>query len=340
MSDVQRTQAGGRPVTAAVVGCGDVSVVHLEALRALPGSELVAVCDVDPAAASTASKRYGVPAYGDHRRLLEEVRPDVVHISTPHHQHAAVAVDCLERGVHVILEKPVAHRLAEAQLVVEAAERSPGTKIGICFQNRYNATVQAIRTMIDSGQLGRVLGGSGTVLWHRTPEYYRSRPWRGRRDQSGGGVLINQAIHTVDLLQWLLGEVTAVRGRVDTYALADVIDVEDSAQLLLEHGSDGVRSVFCATNAHVVDAPVTLEVVAERATLFLRGDLTITWDDGRTEVVPERRVHSSGRSYWGVSHQQLIADFYARLDDPEPFWISPSEGLKSLRILDAAYALG
>ena len=326
-------------VRAAVIGCGDVSVVHLEAIRALPGAELVGVCDVDPARAEAAAERYGVPVATDHRRLLEEVRPDVVHISTPHHQHAALAVDCLERGVHVIVEKPVAHRLEDAQLVIDAAERSPGTKIGVCFQNRYNATVQAIRSLVDSGEVGRVLGGSATVLWHRTPEYYRSRPWRGRRDQSGGGVLINQAIHTVDLLQWLLGEVTEVRGRVDTYALGDVIDVEDSAQLVLQHGSDGVRSVFCATNANVVDSPVTLEVVAERATLFLRGDLTITWEDGRTEVVPERRVHSSGRSYWGVSHQQLIADFYAKLDDPEPFWISPREGTKSLRILDAAYTL-
>ena len=323
--------------TAAVVGCGDVSVVHLRAIEQLAGSRLVAVCDTDPATAAAAAAAAGVPAFTDHRELLATQRPDVVHISTPHHQHVQVAVDCLEAGVHVVLEKPVAHTVAEAERLVAVAARHPEVKIGICFQNRYNAAVRAARALIESGDVGTVRGGAATVLWHRTPEYYAKRPWRGQRALSGGGVMINQAIHTLDLLQWLLGDVTSVAGQVGTNELGGFVDVEDTAQLVLHHGEDR-RSVLFATTAHVTDSAVTVEVVAEHATLLIRGDLTVTWADGRVETVAERRAETGGRSYWGVSHDLLIEDFHAQLGAPEPFWISPAEGTKVSRILRDLYA--
>ena len=324
--------------TAAVIGCGDVSVVHLDALESLPDVQLVGICDTDPATAAAVAARRQVPAFADHHQLLAELRPDVVHITTPHHQHAAVAVDCLAAGVDVILEKPLAHTLEDASRIIAAAEANPGSRIGVCFQNRYNVAVQAARRLLESGDLGAVTGSSATVLWHRTPAYYEAKPWRGRRDQSGGGVLINQAIHTLDLVQWLVGDVTEVAGQAGTYSLAGVVDVEDTAQLVLDH-QGGARSVFFATVANAVDAPVTLDVTTERATLHLRGDLTVAWADGRTDVVEERTAASAGRSYWGVSHQLLIADFYARRADDQPFWISPREALKSLEILHAVYRL-
>lgn len=324
--------------TAAVIGCGDVSVVHLEALAALPDVELVAVCDTDPAAAAAASARVGVPSYPDHRQLLETVKPDVVHVTTPHHQHAPVAVDCLTAGINVVLEKPLAHTPADAAHIVAAADEHPEVKIAVCFQNRYNVAVQRLRTLLGSGSLGTVVGAAATVLWHRTPAYYEAKPWRGQRSESGGGVLINQAIHTLDLVQWLLGDVTGVAGRAGSYLLDGVIDVEDTASIVLDHAG-GSRSVFFATLANVVDAPVTLDITTENAALHLRGDLTVVWNDGRTETVSERSAVSAGRSYWGVSHQLLIADFYARLADPEPFWITPREASKSLSILHEVYRL-
>jgi UDP-N-acetyl-2-amino-2-deoxyglucuronate dehydrogenase len=324
--------------TAAVIGCGDVSIVHFEAIAALPDSELVAVCDVDPDAAAHASARYGVPGFASHVELLAELRPDVVHITTPHDQHVQPAIDALAAGVHVVVEKPVAHTRDEAERLIAAAEQPGAPKIAVCFQNRYNATSQALAALLGSGELGTVLGGSATVCWHRTPAYYQSRPWRGEVDRSGGGVLINQAIHSVDLLQWLLGEVREVRGRASRLALEGV-DVEDTAQIVLDH-EGGARSVFFATNANAVDSPVTCEIVTEAAELFLRRDLTVRYADGRVETVEERKVTSGGRGYWGVSHRLLIADFYARLAEPEPFWISPREAAKSLDILSRVYASG
>jgi UDP-N-acetyl-2-amino-2-deoxyglucuronate dehydrogenase len=324
--------------TAAVIGCGDVSVVHFEAIQALAGAELVAVCDADPDTAARAAEQYHVPGFSSHAELLAAARPDVVHIATPHDQHVQPAIDCLAAGVNVVVEKPVAHIRSEADRLVAAAEQPGAPKIAVCYQNRYNATSQAIVDLLASGDLGAVVGGSASVCWSRRPAYYESRPWRGQLDRSGGGVLINQAIHTVDLLQWLLGEVSDVRGRASRLAI-DGIDVEDTAQIVLDH-QGGARSVFFATNANATDSPVTVEIVTEGAELFLRRDLTVQYADGHVDVVTERQATSSGRSYWGISHRLLIADFYARLADPEPFWIGPREAMKSLDILSRVYASG
>jgi predicted dehydrogenase len=324
--------------TAAVVGCGDVSTVHLGPIAALDGVDLVGVCDTDADRAAAAAERYGVPAFACHRDLLDRVHPDVVHVCTPHHQHVRVAIDCLDAGAAVLLEKPVAHTVAEAERLIAAARRNPDVKVGVCLQNRYNATSQAARALLDSGTLGAVLGGSATVLWHRDPSYYRARPWRGRVRESGGGVLINQAIHTLDLMEWLLGDVVGTTGHSGRYRLDGVADVEDTAHVLLEHVG-GARSVVFATTANVVDSPVTIEIVTERAVLLIRNDLTVSHADGRVETVAERVAATGGRSYWGASHQQLIADFYHRLADPEPFWIGPEEGTRSLRLVHRIYQL-
>ena len=322
--------------TAAIIGCGDVSAVHLDAVEAVDGAELVGVCDTDPAVLASAVERCGVAGFTDHRALLARSRPDVVHICTPHHQHVPVALDCLDAGVHVLLEKPVAHRLDEAERLVEAAERS-GSRVGVCFQNRYNRTAQVAREVIKSGDLGAVLGATASVLWTRAPDYYRAKPWRGRWETAGGGLLINQAIHTLDLVQWLVGDVVDVEGHASTRLYRDLIEVEDTAEMLLTHAS-GARSLVFGSLANVVHAPVTIDVTAERGTLSIRGDLTITHQDGRVEAVAERRAPSHGRSYWGVSHEALIRDFYAGLDEDEPFWISPREATKSLRSLTDVYA--
>ncbi len=321
---------------AAVVGCGDVSIVHLSTLDGLDGVDLVGVADADPSRSSAAADRWNSAAYKTMEELIEAVRPDVVHIATPHDQHADLAVEALEKGVAVLLEKPVGRTVADAGRVIAAAASHPEVKIGICLQNRYNPPVVAARDLLASGKLGAVRGGSATVFWHRDAAYYANRPWRGRSAESGGGVLINQAIHTVDLMEWLLGDVTSVRGHAGTYGLAGVVDVEDTAHLLLDHDG-GARSVMFATTTHVADAPVTIEIVTERATLRIRGDLTVTHADGRVDVVADQPVATAGRAYWGASHQLLIADFYRRLRDPEPFWISPAEGVRSLRLIEDIY---
>lgn len=322
----------------AVIGCGDVATVHFEAIAALESAELVAVCDVDPARLAAVSTEQGVPGFADVVAMLEQVQPDVVHICTPHNQHADPAIAALERGINVISEKPLASTLHDGERLAAAAAAS-SARIGICFQNRYNQAVQAMAQRLASGELGAVLGGSAAVMWSRPAAYYLAKPWRGSWAGGGGGLLMNQAIHTLDLLQWMMGEVTAVSGSTATHALADTIEVEDTAELVLTHAS-GARSVFYATLANSINAPVTVDIVTEKATLHLRGDLTVTHADGRVEVIEERRAATGGRDYWGVSHQLFIADFYAQLGSAGPFWIDPQEALKTLRIIKDVYAQG
>jgi UDP-N-acetyl-2-amino-2-deoxyglucuronate dehydrogenase len=322
----------------AVIGCGTISIVHLGAIRSLDGIDLVGVCDTDADRAAAVGRKYGVPWFTNHLELLETVRPEVVHICTPHNEHVPVAIDSLEAGVAVLLEKPVGHTVAEAERLIAATRRHPDVKVGVCLQNRYNTAVRAARDLLESGELGAVRGASATLLWHRAPEYYQARPWRGRKRDSGGGVLINQAIHTLDLLEWLLGDVVEVRGHTGRYALDGVIDVEDTAAVLLDHPG-GARTVVFATVTNVTDSPVTIEIVTERAVLLIHGDLTVRYADRRTETVAERRVDGPGPAYWGASHDLLIADFYRTLDRPERFWIDPEEGTRSLRLIERIYQL-
>jgi predicted dehydrogenase len=327
-------------VRAAVVGCGDISTVHLAALHDLEQVDLVGVCDVDQERASSAAAAHGVPAYTDFRAMLDALRPDVVHVCTPHDQHAPVAVECIGRGIHVVLEKPVAHTLAAAQPVVEASRANPAVKVAVCFQNRYNRAAQEAYRLIAGGSLGAVRGALATVAWHRTSEYYARGPWRGQRARSGGGVLMNQAIHTLDLLQWFVGPVTDVRGTVATLALPHVIEVEDTAALRLRHRTatgDTVSSVFHATNGHVENAPVTVEIVTEHARLRLDTDLTVAHDDGRVETFHPATAASGERAYWGASHGLLIDDFYRHVRAGKRFWIDAPAALESLRVIQAVY---
>lgn len=314
----------------AVIGCGDISRLHFKGL-AENGAELVAVCDTNPDALAAAVPDLDVRRVTDHRELLD-AGLDVVHVSTPHNQHVPVAVDFLEAGIPVLTEKPIAASLAEGQRLVETAART-GTKVAVCFQNRYNVQSRAAKEIITSGRFGGVVRGSAAMMWQRTPEYYRAKPWRGTKEGSGGGLLINQAIHTIDMLQWLIGEVTEVGGQAGTYGLADVIEVEDTATVVMTHGAGGPRSVLSASNLHATNNPVVVNVQLEGALLTMGEDLLITLPDGSTEVVEGTPRATGERAYWGNSHGLLIKDFHDTLDDPNPFWIDAAEGYKSLWIL-------
>lgn len=344
--DVSPKPAQPEPVVrrAAVVGCGDISAQHFGAIETLDGVELAGVVDTDADRRAAASAAHGVPGYASLGELLAAGGTDVVHLCTPHNTHAPLAQEALAHGVNVLTEKPVAHTLTDAEALAEssrAAFAEHGTQLGVCFQNRYNAPVLALRELLDSGSLGRILGANATVMWHRTPEYYAARPWRATWAGSGGGLLMNQAIHTLDLLQWLVGPAVMVGGAASTRALAGAIEVEDTADLLLEHTTaDGgqVRSVFYATNANGINAPVTLDIVTEGAALSLRGELTVRYVDGRVDVIAEAGVLAGERSYWGASHRLLIADFYASLGAERPFWIGAEEATAALRLIKDVYA--
>ena len=319
----------------ALIGCGDISTQHLQAITANPDAELIAVCDVDQERLTMTARRLDCAGHTDFERMLDMERPDLVHICTPHHLHAQMAMAALRRDVHVLLEKPVATTVADGEAVARAA-LDGAAMVGVCYQNRYNNTSQALRDLIDGGTLGRLRGGRASVNWFRDNEYYCRRPWRGSWETGGGGVLINQSTHTLDLLQWFLGEVTEIRGQAARLALADPVEVEDTAAIQLRHAG-GAVSIFNASNGYADDAPVMLELLADNATVRLEGDLVVSFVDGTSKVVNEVAAGTGAKAYWGRSHALLIDDFYRHVQRGQPFWIDAAEALKTLRIVTGVY---
>jgi len=322
----------------AVVGCGDISAVHIDAVGNIADATVVGVCDIDGGRREAAAQRTGAPGFASLTELLDAVEPDVVHLCTPHHLHADLAVECLARDVSVLVEKPLAHSLADGERLAIAAEDSAAV-LGVCFQNRYNDTSRRLRELLDTGAVGTPVGGRAWVSWHRDVAYYADRDWRGRWATAGGGVLMNQAIHTLDLLQWYLGPVTDVKGVAATLGLCGVIEVEDTAAMQLRHRTpDGeIGSVFHATNGDVENAPVTVEIVTDSANIRLDTDLVVRHDDGRVEVTRPEATSTGQRDYWGVSHTALITDFHQHVRLRKPFWLDAGVGLETLRIIDAVY---
>lgn len=334
--------SAGRVRRVAVVGLGDISALHLAAIEDLTGAELVGVADTDPSRLAAAAGRLSVPGYATHGELLAAQAPDVVHVCTPHATHATVGLDALAAGAHVLTEKPLDATVTAAQAFGGAARTAfdeRGLRTGVCFQNRYNVTTVAIRNALLSGEFGDALGARAGVWWHRDEAYYAAAPWRGTWAGSGGGVLANQAIHTLDLLGHLLGDPVEVAGHAGTYGLP--IEVEDTAHVALVHPG-GVRSSLTATNLHPTNAPVLLEVATTLGTLRLDGG-AVTWtptspDGGPARVLATEPPADGPRGYWGASHGALIEDFYAGLDSGGPFWIDPDVALVSLGALRRVYA--
>lgn len=324
-----------KPTTAAVVGCGSISSEHFAAIAANPDVVLVAVSDTDPGRLEIAAAAWSCRGYSDYQQMIAEQRPDIVHICTPHHLHAEMAIHCLENNVNVLLEKPLATTLDDAAAVVDAADRS-SAQVGVCFQNRYNATSRRLREIVDSQQFGTVHSAVASVIWSRDAKYYERRPWRGRWATAGGGVLINQAIHTLDLLQWYLGDVQDVRGNASTLLLPEPIEVEDTASMVLTHGA-GRRSILFATNTHTDNDPVTIELRTQKATLRLHTDLTVIHSDGSEEILVEQERRSGEKAYWGASHGRLIDDFYRHVRSDRKFWIDAREASKTLTTLTSVY---
>ena len=315
-----------------VIGCGAISTMHFGAIEAIADkTKLVAVCDIKPDRANAAAEKYGCKAYTDYIQMLDEEKPTVVHVCTPHYLHFEMSAECMKRNINVVLEKPSTMTYPQAIELCEIAKESDA-KISICFQNRYNKTSQVLKEYVSSGKYGKILGARAFVTWCRGDAYYTESGWRGQMATEGGGVLINQSIHTLDLMQWVLGDIVNVEGTAVNHRFKHINDTEDTAEIMLDF-ANGARGIFYATVGYVKDAPIFLEVVTEKAVFTLCGDLKVTHEDGTVETFKNETVATGAKAYWGNAHTLLISDFYAKLHDGEPFWISLEEGAKCMRVL-------
>jgi predicted dehydrogenase len=320
---------------AAVIGCGNISVNHFRALRNVPAAELAAVCDSDPERLRKAETEQQVCGYTEYKTLLADPQIDVVHICTPHNLHAEMTLAALRAGKNVLCEKPMALSVSDAEQM-QAAAAASGKQLGICFQNRYNAASQKIRAELDSGRYGKLLGGRAMVTWNRFGDYYEKSPWRGTWQREGGSVLMNQAIHTLDLLQWFGGEVTKVSASMSTKRLAGVIETEDTCDALLVTKT-GARLLLYCSNCYVANTPIQLELLLENGEMRLSGNQLTLRCGSKTTTEDYTSGVVAGKDYWGSGHGFLIEDFYRCLATHTPFPIGPAEALVTTKIVEEMY---
>ena len=301
----------------AIVGCGGIAQVHARALSEMPEAELIAFADVIPERAETMAGKYGGRAYSSLDELLDHEKIDVLHICTPHYLHTPMARQAAELDINVFTEKPP---VIDRQLWTEFKQLGDKVRVGICFQNRYNGSTRALKDLLSTGEPGKVLGSRGFVTWRRDAPYYTESGWRGALSTEGGGALINQAIHTLDLMAYFLGPGQVLGASLSNRHLKGIIEVEDTLEAALDFGD--ARGLFYAATAYSLDAPIIFELACENATLRLEGErFTRIWRDGRMEqedyTAPDPTV--PGKSYWGSSHRRCIEDFYRCVMSGERF---------------------
>ena len=314
---------------AGLIGCGGISAVHAHVLGELENTELAACADVIPERAA----RYGCAAYTDWKEMLDREKLDAVHLCTPHYLHPVMAAEAARRGIAVFTEKPPAIDAAGWEQVKAAAENVP---VGICFQNRYHPHIRSCLRFLREGTYGRLKGLRAFVTWNRTAEYYAAAEWKGKWATEGGGALINQAIHTLDLIVGFLGLPDQAEAVMHNHHLREAIEVEDTAEIYLE--KDGVPALLYASNAYSQDAPVILEMHFDQAVIRLEGDLMTVIRDGRKQEILCTTDPVIGRSYWGAGHKACIADFCRSIEAKTPYQNDPASCENTMRTLFRLYA--
>jgi UDP-N-acetyl-2-amino-2-deoxyglucuronate dehydrogenase len=322
-----------------VIGAGVVAPLHLQAIAALDDAELVGISALDREAAAALAEEAGCPAFTDHHDLLA-LRPDVVVICTPHPSHPALTVEAFEAGAHVLVEKPLAPQVREADAMIEAADRATRL-LGVCFQQRFRPVIAAARDLIVSGRLGELVRASIVDPLYRPNSYYATADWRGTWAGEGGGVLMNQAPHTLDLLCHLAGPPATAWGV--SRRRSQPMEAEDTATALLEYGNGAVGTLAVSTTEPGVQR---IELVGDRGRIEIVGETlafqrfepplsehlpTATGMFDQPAIVSESVELPAGRG----DHVDVHQDFAAAIRTGGPPRVPAREALWSLELANA-----
>lgn len=339
-----------------IVGCGKVGDFHAKAYDILPQSQFTAVCDANMERARAFAERYGVKAYTDVTEMCRAERLDVISVCTPHPLHAAPAVAAADCGCHVLVEKPLASSLADCDAILAAEKRNHVT-IGTMVQRRFYRPCMRIHNALEEGKLGRPVLGMVTMLGWRDEAYYNSDPWRGTWDGEGGGVLVNQAPHQLDLLLWYMGEVEEVYG-VWKNLNHPYIEVEDTAVAVVKFKNGGVGNIVVSNSqnpalygkVHIFgENGAAAGVQTDGGAMFIAGMSSITeppvndlWTvPGEQEQLPIWRKEDSeffnsvdSMYYY---HQEQIRDFLTAVQNGTRPLVDAAEGRRTVELFTAIY---
>ena len=326
----------------AVIGCGRISDRHLLPASILEEAELVACCDIKEDRALASAEKYGVKAYTDYKEMIDKETLDVIHVCLPHYLHTKVASYAFTRGINVLSEKPMDIDYASAEAAVKLAKEK-GVLYGVIFQCRYNNAAQLVKKAVTSGKLGKIITARSTLTWTRSDDYYSESDWKGTWDKEGGGVIIDQAIHSIDLVNWMVdSEVESISVGMENRGHKKVF-VEDSAEGLISY-KNGVKYGFWCMNNYGCNEPIEIRLFCENGKVtFTYDDAYIDYNDGTHEEAhkdEKPQVYGGGKDYWGSTHIKQIQQFYRSCLGLEELEISGEHALKTHKLICDMYDAG
>ena len=327
----------------ALIGCGRISPNHIEAAKK-NNLEFVAMSDVDPEAMREKSERFGLEAvrkYTNHRELLEKEKPELVAIATESGKHAAIALDCIAAGSNVIIEKPIALSIADADAIIRAG-REAGVVVCANHQNRFNKSVRYMREALEAGRFGKLSHGAAHIRWNRGKNYYDQAAWRGTWAQDGG-CLMNQCIHNIDLLRWFMGdEVEEVMAYTDQLA-HPYLEAEDIGLALVKFANGSYGLIEGTTNVYPKNLEETLYIFGDKGTAKAAGtsdNIIEEWRfadglDDPEEV--KKRFSENPPNIYGFGHTPLYADVIDAVVTGKPPLVDAEAGKRALELVLAIY---
>ena len=328
----------------ALIGCGRISPNHIIAAKN-NDLDMVAICDVDPSCMEDKVRKFEIPAfvkrYTDYKVLLENEKPELVAICTESGLHARIALDCINAGCHIIIEKPIALSIADADAIIALAKEK-GVKVCVNHQNRFNMSIQKIRDAVDKGRFGKMFYGTAHIRWARDWEYYSRAKWRGTWAQDGG-CLMNQCIHNIDLLIWMLGgepvEVMAYTDRLKH----DYIEAEDLGLAVVKFANGTYGIIEGTTNVYPKNLEETLYLFGEKGTVKAGGasvnkieewNFSDALDDSATV---KATFAEDPPNVYGFGHSRLYKDMIHAIENGHEPLVTAEEGKKALEMILAIY---
>lgn len=329
----------------ALIGCGRIATNHMKA-AVNNQLEISAVCDVVPEHMEVLLAKHelqndmSILRYTDYRSMIQEVKPDLVSIATESGIHAEIALFCIDHGVHVIIEKPMAMSISDANEIIRHSEEKH-VKVSACHQNRFNIAVQEMRHALEAGRFGRLSHGSIHVRWNRNQGYYDQAPWRGTWAQDGGA-LMNQCIHGIDLLRWTFGgEIEEVYGQT-RQQFHDYLEAEDVGMAVVKFKNGAIATIEGTTNVYPKNLEETLYIFGEKGTVKIGGTSTNNinvWDfaDESEADKKNKGLQEETSNVYGNGHTSLFADMIDAIQNDGKPYVDAYAGRDALELVLAIY---
>mgnify|MGYP000521236299 FL=1 len=329
----------------ALIGCGRIATNHMKA-AVNNQLEISAVCDVVPEHMEVLLAKHelqndmSILRYTDYRSMIQEVKPDLVSIATESGIHAEIALFCIDHGVHVIIEKPMAMSISDANEIIQRSEEKH-VKVSACHQNRFNIAVQEMRHALEAGRFGRLSHGSIHVRWNRNQGYYDQAPWRGTWAQDGGA-LMNQCIHGIDLLRWTFGgEIEEVYGQT-RQQFHDYLEAEDVGMAVVKFKNGAIATIEGTTNVYPKNLEETLYIFGKKGTVKIGGTSTNNidvWDfaDESEADTKNKGLQEETSNVYGNGHTSLFADMIDAIQNDRKPYVDAYAGRDALELVLAIY---